>query len=124
MTDFSKMTVQSIIALEGRTSREQDKRKTLLASPEKLTSYAKEREISTSKMKSLISDNYKNNADILKSVRAYMKTSDFKEKQKKQTKAKRTIKFRSGGGGSSDSVRTIFEGPSLIKMDKLDNLEK
>ena len=53
-----------------------------------------------------------------------MKTSDFKEKQKKQTKAKRTIKFRSGGGGSSDSVRTIFEGPSLIKMDKLDNLEK
>ena len=117
MTDFSKMRVQSIIALEARTAQEQAKRQTLLSSPKKLTLYAKEKEISPSKMKGLLSDNYKNNAKTLKAVRAYMKTSAFKEKQQKQKKAQKTIKFKMGGGGSDGPIQTIFEGPSLIKMD-------
>lgn len=116
MTDFSKMTVQSVIALEARTAKEQAKRQTLLSSPKKLSLYAKEKEISVSKMKSLLSDNYKNNSKTLNDVRAYMKTSAFQEKQKKQKKALKTIKFKMGGSDSDKSIKTIFEGPSLIKM--------
>jgi len=119
MTDFSKMTVQSVIALEARTAQEQNKRQTLLSSPKKLAAYAKEKEISTSKMKGLISNNYKNNAKTLKAVRAYMKTSAFQEKQQKQKKRVKGIKFKMGGSSSDEPIKTVFEGPSLIKMDDL-----
>lgn len=119
MTDFSKMTVQSVIALEARTAKEQAKRQSLLSNPKKLESYAKEKEIKPSKMKGLLSGNYKNNVKTLKAVRDYIKTSAFQEKKQKQKKAQKTVRFKIGGGGSNDAVKTIFEGPSLIKMDDL-----
>lgn len=116
MTDFSKMTVQSVIALEARTAAEQNKRQSLLSDPKKLSSYAEQKETPTAKMKSLLSTNYKNNKETLKSVRDYMKTKNFKEKQAQQKKGQKTIKFKGGGGSRSEPVSQIFEGPSLIKV--------
>jgi hypothetical protein len=118
MTDFSKMTVQSVIALEARTAAEQNKRQSLLKDSKKLSSYAEQKEISTAKMQSLLSANYENNKETLESVRDYMKTKDFKEKQAKQKKGQKTIKFKGGGGSRSEPVSQIFEGPSLIKIRK------
>jgi hypothetical protein len=118
-TDFSKMTVQSVLALESRTAAEQNKRQSLLKDSKKLSSYAEQKEISPAKMKSLLSANYENNKETLKFVRDYMKTKDFKQKQVQQKKRQKTIKFKGGGGSRSSPVSQIFEGPSLIKMDDL-----
>jgi len=117
MTDFSKMTVQSIIALEARTSTEQNKRKSLLGNSKKLSAYAKQKEISTAKMKTLLSTNYKNNEDTLKSVRAYMKTDEFKQKQDKQKQNVKKIKFKMGGASPEGAVKIGDFGMNLIKDD-------
>lgn len=119
MTDFSKMSVQSVIALEARTSAEQDKRKTLLGNSKKLSAYAEQKEISTAKMRTLLRTNYENNKDTLKDVRAYMQTQAFKEKQEKQSKNAKKLKFRMGGASPEGAVKVGDWGASLIKMDDL-----
>ena len=109
------MTVQSVLALEARTSAEQDKRKTLLGNSKKLSAYAEQKEISTAKMKTLLRTNYENNKDTLKDVRAYMQTQAFKEKQAKQKEGVKKIKFKMGGSSPEGAIKVGDFGMNLIK---------